>query len=702
MSDGFGRGLAVCLVLLTLDASAEATSVVGEIVVLDGDPALDPMGITQSVLGEVGDAFDQIWFFTTFADYGDGTLAWFMPVRNSVKGIGIDPMDTGFFWGSGPQGRLSGVVNMKHLDKYGDDPGDPDNAIHAIAAQEFAHQWAAFTQYLDADGEVSDALLGREGAHWASTVDTGGSVLDGGDWVDLGGGQFQLDGRARRFSPLDQYLMGLRAADEVPPFWRIAGARYLDAPLDPDWPLPDGVIVTGTKEEITIDQIVTVHGPRIPDASKSQKDFRVAIALVTRPGDGVTADHLARLEAFRTTFETVAHDMSDGRMRICTRVTANCDVARLTAADVAVTEIEGNGDGVPEPGETLSVRLSVRAVGFGSATDVRLAFDTTPGLVPVTQTVSVGSVAAGDVVAAPELRIRVPATAQCGDEAVANVRLWSTSDERVLSIPITIGAVEVLADDLSGSGWVVDPYGTDTATAGAWAVADTKAVDAAYLGLDVVTQPARERALVTGPAGGQVGEHDLDGGRTTALSPTYAIDAVDPVLTFWTWRSSWDLSQGAVPLADDALVTEISVDGGANWVTVDVDTSNTQRWERKRVRLRDVVLKGFDTVQLRVTIADEGEPSLLEAMVDDVRIVDASENCVVPPDVLGPDAVAPIDEPKPPSAGSEPIVPPTPGCVASGHHSDDSVFVMMLGLLALLVLRRSMPLPVRKRRKRDF
>ena len=58
-------------------------------------------------------------------------------------------------------------------------------------------------------GQRSDALLGRDLAHWSFFFDSDASVMEGNDIEDLGGGSFRTVAAVQRYSLLDQYAMGL-------------------------------------------------------------------------------------------------------------------------------------------------------------------------------------------------------------------------------------------------------------------------------------------------------------------------------------------------------------------------------------------------------------------------------------------------------------------------------------------------------------
>ena len=96
-----------------------------------------------------------------------------------------------------------------------------------------------------------------------------------------GNGVFRTVGAVSRYSALDQYAMGLRAASEVPPMFLVtqvtSGQSAEDAPRI-------GVEIRGTRKDVRIADIVAANGTRRPDAAGAPKVFRQAfIYLVTQP-----------------------------------------------------------------------------------------------------------------------------------------------------------------------------------------------------------------------------------------------------------------------------------------------------------------------------------------------------------------------------------------------------------------------------------
>jgi len=293
----------------------------GEIAVIRTDDP-NPMLVTRTFYSLFGDDFDTLCLFKVATEDGDPS---YTAVRSDVRGIGAPAVDDGIWWGSAA--RLSGVIDMRNIGRWGGGMDDPGNAIHPVAAQEFAHRWGAFVLYVDKDGHLSDALLGAEAAHWAGTVHAHGSVLDGSEWIELSPRNFWLKGRAYRFSELDQYLMGLRGPDEVSDFFRIRQPTWQGHVIGAQWPLPAGLTIQGEREDISIEQIIAAHGPRVPDHNASPRAFRLGVVLVagTQESTAAVADAVTRLEGFRKGFELALFQMSDTRMEVCTRLSDGCD-----------------------------------------------------------------------------------------------------------------------------------------------------------------------------------------------------------------------------------------------------------------------------------------------------------------------------------------------------------------------------------------
>ncbi|MCY3883864.1 MAG: hypothetical protein OXG24_03000 [Gammaproteobacteria bacterium] len=208
-------------------------------------------------------------------------------VRNVEIGTGASQFDHGDMFFS--RNSLRGVMHLPSANLL---MGGP--SLH-----EFMHLWVV-------DREVIPTVLE---AHWGfSSVhgQLGGFDLD--NLVDLGEGKYSAGvfginanfGNSLPYAPLELYLAGWIAAEEVPDIWVAEDGEY-QFEVDPSnrdkkkiQQGPDGSpIFTATNTSIwSIDQIVDVLGERIPNVRDSQKEFRVAVVLVGNEDFPVTDEDI--------------------------------------------------------------------------------------------------------------------------------------------------------------------------------------------------------------------------------------------------------------------------------------------------------------------------------------------------------------------------------------------------------------------------
>ena len=272
-------------------------------------PDLDFVALTRAFYQTHGDDYDQLVLFTNTRTTPLGTFAFEFTVANEVSGIGVDIFDDSRDFGSA--GRLRSIVDMDMLSKF---PNDPDqrflgeNNTLSVMGQECGHRWLAYLEFRD--GTVnSTELLGRDEAHWSFFFDSDASHMEGNDIQDLGNGVFRTVGAVSRYSALDQYAMGLRAASEVPPMFLVSrvtsGGSAGDAPRI-------GADIRGTRKDLTIADIVAANGARRPDAAAAAKTLRQAFIFLVSSGSP-SSDDLLKLENIRGSWETFFADSVDGR-----------------------------------------------------------------------------------------------------------------------------------------------------------------------------------------------------------------------------------------------------------------------------------------------------------------------------------------------------------------------------------------------------
>ncbi|MEL7451022.1 MAG: thrombospondin type 3 repeat-containing protein [Pseudomonadota bacterium] len=148
--------------------------------------------------------------------------------------------------------------------------------------------------------------------------------------------------------------------------------------------------------------------------------------------------------------------------------------------------------------------------------------------------------------------------------------------------------------DLATGGWVRGtPLGTSAQPAGDW------------------PGDAGSQCYFTGqgPAGGGIGDADVDGGPAILTSPSMDFSLGDGQVSYVYWMSNDD--------GDDSLVVELSSAGGP-WVEATRYTGGNGGWVSDAVSVGDWVTPGPD-IRIRFSVSDNPNDSVTEAAVDFVR-----------------------------------------------------------------------------------
>jgi hypothetical protein len=281
---------------------------------------LDPVAVTRKFYLGHPDDYQQIIVFTSRPLRSKDYYAYELTIQNTDSGIGQDPSNAAADYGSA--GRLESFVTMDFVLKYPDDPFQltlGTNNTLSIMGQEAGHRWGAYARFRDGASN-SDELLGRDNAHWSFFLDSDASHMEGNDIADLGGGQFRTVAATQRYSPLDQYLMGLRPAAEVPPFF------FVRSPTSPSGgPAPDradapkvDVSFNGTRRDVTIDDVIAALGPRNPPPGPRPPWRQIFVYIDAGLTDPAVA--LAKIDRIRTAWETFFAQSTDGRRTVDTHL----------------------------------------------------------------------------------------------------------------------------------------------------------------------------------------------------------------------------------------------------------------------------------------------------------------------------------------------------------------------------------------------
>jgi len=296
-------------------------------------------------------------FYETHADHYDGVVAFTTrqlsdienvqqgtPVRGTAQGIGRDGWQ--YLFGPaayGSAGRLSQCVFMGAVGKLPDSPDGPATALFGLPlgltgmellGHEYGHHWLFSVNYDKADGQgprdllrgysdnAEDPSASYPNNHYNAYSDSRSVMY--GNFLQSGppagsSGSYSFSGGVRGYGALDQYLMGLRSACEVPPLLTVddGSGHGSDAVSTPRG---QTISVSGTGVEVTLDDVVRAHGPRVPDALAAQKCWRVAFVLVGDGNTPPTSAQVAKVDAYRAQFRTWFAQATGGRGSVDTHL----------------------------------------------------------------------------------------------------------------------------------------------------------------------------------------------------------------------------------------------------------------------------------------------------------------------------------------------------------------------------------------------
>ena len=278
-------------------------------------PALNLVAASRRFYQTHPDNFDQLVFWTDTTVVTEA-FAFESTVQNAITGTGLEVEDFSAALGSG--GALQSVVNMDRISKYPDTPAARtlgERSALGILAHETGHRWLTHLLFRNADRSISDQLLGRQLAHWSFFMDSDGSVMEGNEIEDLGGGVFRTATSTEKYSRLDLYAMGLATDAEVPRFF------FIDAPISSrnrETASTAGVTINGTRRDVLIQDVIDALGPRVPAAADSPRLHRQAYVFVRRATAVLDPQDLTRLARIREQFGAFFSRATENRMVVRT------------------------------------------------------------------------------------------------------------------------------------------------------------------------------------------------------------------------------------------------------------------------------------------------------------------------------------------------------------------------------------------------
>jgi len=302
-------------------------------------PQLNEIALARKVYERLPDRFQFLTVFATQQVDGPSPV-WSTTVQNADRGIAMPIFDHSALFGSK---TLEHVVVMNDLAFYADDPlQSPRLPSYAYApstlamlAHEAGHRWLAYA------GGIDGGFAGDDG-HWSYVLDSGASFLGGNALRQNADGSFTSTAAMRSYGPLDRYLMGFAARDEVEPFFVVDDAHAFvpersrgGEPFGIGSHPEEGVTFRGSRRDVTIGDVIERSGPREPDASTARTAFRMATVLVVPAGTRPDEAQLAKVERVRRAFGPFFRAATGNRARMHTWLPETATGA-LVAADPAL------------------------------------------------------------------------------------------------------------------------------------------------------------------------------------------------------------------------------------------------------------------------------------------------------------------------------------------------------------------------------
>jgi uncharacterized protein (TIGR03437 family) len=351
------------VVSFTGDASSEYTGAVAER--FTTSQAIDIVFASQKFFEKHEDSYDYLVIYNNLGiAAAPGAVAYEVTVRNNNKGYGTPVVDSGKAFGSAR--RLQAVLNLGSLTQY---PADPRGIVPArfasgdtplsILSHEAGHLFLAFASVRDAVNPVARPMLGIQNAHWSFTFNADASFMEGNRIQDNGAGanpRFLTTASVQQYSKLDQYLMGFLPPHQVPPTFLVTNASVSTT----RFPQP-GIGFNGNRRDVTIDELIEVETRRTPDSTVAQRHYRFGFVLVTDRGTVPDPADLAKLEAYRSQFESYFNQAAAGNGFADTTIKKNLhlsvapSVGVTTGADVQAMVRIASSDTSP-----LSIQLTTQ------------------------------------------------------------------------------------------------------------------------------------------------------------------------------------------------------------------------------------------------------------------------------------------------------------------------------------------------------
>jgi len=288
-------------------------------------------------------------------------------------------------------------------------------------------------------------------------------------------------------------------------------------------------------------------------------------------------------------------------------------------------------------GNSYSMDLSVSNFGLSDASgDVYVNIITSDNIIFNDSEIILDQLSSGSTIDFGEINFQISSSVP--DGSIEEIKVNVYDDNNVISessLFLLIGEPEILVNNEFEvqSSWITGAS-DDNASAGIW---ERAIPNPTYDDNGQIIQPdfdhteSGQYCYVTGNDvsgnSSEFGFGDVDGGKTTLLSPIYDLSEFPiAVISYWKWYVN-DAAGGANP-GNDVWRVDASNDGGISWYSLEETTENSNFWMRHQFILNDESLPTTDQMQFRFIAEDISYPgdngsggSIVEAAVDDFKIL---------------------------------------------------------------------------------